>query len=595
MKRQQEDTGVGEMTKLHKLLAAGVAVFVLAGCGEADDEASGNEAAGTEPAEETDEDTGAEEADGDKSIEALSEAEGLELEALEVDEGFAEEIGLTVTSPEYGRFATGETVLFEGSIDHSEDLNGDKLWVRINYTEPGEKPFATEFTYYVPIEEDGTFSKEMTLHSGKGQYRIGVRAPSNKAGEDNQFYDVVTFFAHNVDEELSREVEYTTRGLEEELVVTEPGGYLEAEGTFTLAGEVPHAEDDHFVLVEVREFGNAFNSTDVVIPVDSGTFERELPLYFGEALHYVEVKVYDPEEDLYYDSANLFVKNGSDEQFVQMDEYRTGLQRGVTLTHPSPAQPLEYSDGEAYRIAGEIDPDAPYADEIELVYVTTKMGMDEATYIVPVEDYEFDDDIWLRFGEGEYEITISVPEEGHDRSWSMTYHHAMQLTQEVTGIEDKRSLLPSRGIQSDHPDIIALAEEVTEGLTDEREIAKAVYDWLTQNIAYDVAKLRDDTFEYDDSALKTLETLEGVCQDYAFLGVAMFRALGMEANYVSGYTNVRHAWLDVMVDGEWLEMDPTWGAGYVDGDEFTFAYNEDYFDPDEAMLAETHRRLDVMY
>ncbi|TMW70880.1 transglutaminase domain-containing protein [Alteribacter natronophilus] len=575
--------------------AAALTASVLAGCGADDEETAAGTPAENEADEAEEQADEGESGSGDDSIEALSEKQGIELEALELYDDYADEIGLTFTSPEYGRFATGETVVLEGRINEMEELHSDHLWIRMNYTEPGEKLFATDFTYYVPIEDDGTFSSELTLHSGKGQYRIGVLAPSNKPDEDNQYYDVASIYPYNMEEELSREVEYTRRGLEEELSITSPGGYLEAEGTFTLAGDVPNAEDGHFVMVQVREFGNAFNSNDMMIPVHDGQFERELPLYYGENLHFVEVKVFDPEEELYYDSANLFVKNESDEQFIQIEETREAHERGIALTHPSPSEPLEYTGDEAYRIAGEINPDIAHADEIELLYVTTKLGTEEATYLIDVEDYRFDDDIWLRFGEGEYEITLSVPEVGHDRSWSMTYYSAITLTQEVTGLEDKRSLLPSRSIQSDHPDIIAHAEKVTEGLDDDRDIAKAVYDWLAENIAYDIAKWRDDTFEYDDSALKTLETLEGVCQDYAFLAVAMFRSLGMEANYVSGYTNVRHAWVDVKVDGEWLEMDPTWGAGYVEGDEFTFQYNEDYFDPDEEMLAETHRRIDVMY
>ncbi len=69
----------------------------------------------------------------------------------------------------------------------------------------------------------------------------------------------------------------------------------------------------------------------------------------------------------------------------------------------------------------------------------------------------------------------------------------------------------------------------------------------------------------------------------------------MEAHYVNGDAGERHAWVEVKVDGEWLEMDPTWGAGYIIDGKFQFHYTEDYFDPDPAFLAETHTREGIMY
>jgi transglutaminase-like putative cysteine protease len=64
----------------------------------------------------------------------------------------------------------------------------------------------------------------------------------------------------------------------------------------------------------------------------------------------------------------------------------------------------------------------------------------------------------------------------------------------------------------------------------------------------------------------------GVCQDFAHLGIACLRSLGLSARYVSGYLETRpapgrpkltgvdgsHAWLSVFVPGAgWLDVDPT--------------------------------------
>jgi transglutaminase-like putative cysteine protease len=74
----------------------------------------------------------------------------------------------------------------------------------------------------------------------------------------------------------------------------------------------------------------------------------------------------------------------------------------------------------------------------------------------------------------------------------------------------------------------------------------------------------------------------GVCQDFAHLGIACLRAIGLPARYVSGYLETdpppgrpkltgvdgSHAWLSVFVpDAGWVDLDPTndqfAGARYV--------------------------------
>lgn len=69
-----------------------------------------------------------------------------------------------------------------------------------------------------------------------------------------------------------------------------------------------------------------------------------------------------------------------------------------------------------------------------------------------------------------------------------------------------------------------------------------------------------------------LATRAGVCQDFAHLAIACFRAVGLPARYVSGYietqpppgrpklagSDATHAWCSVMVPGGgWIDIDPT--------------------------------------
>jgi len=84
----------------------------------------------------------------------------------------------------------------------------------------------------------------------------------------------------------------------------------------------------------------------------------------------------------------------------------------------------------------------------------------------------------------------------------------------------------------------------------------------------------------------------GVCQDFAHLGIACLRAIGLPARYVSGYletdpppgrkklkgADVSHAWLSVLLgEADWLEIDPT-NDQLVNDRYIVTAYGRDYSD-----------------
>jgi transglutaminase-like putative cysteine protease len=84
----------------------------------------------------------------------------------------------------------------------------------------------------------------------------------------------------------------------------------------------------------------------------------------------------------------------------------------------------------------------------------------------------------------------------------------------------------------------------------------------------------------------------GVCQDFAHLGIACLRSVGLPARYVSGYLETlpapgrpkltgvdgSHAWFSVLVPGAgWLDVDPTNGQ-FVNDRYVVTAYGRDYGD-----------------
>ena len=106
-------------------------------------------------------------------------------------------------------------------------------------------------------------------------------------------------------------------------------------------------------------------------------------------------------------------------------------------------------------------------------------------------------------------------------------------------------------------------------------------------------------FTYDPEATTVATPLErvladrrGVCQDFAHLGIACLRSMGLSARYVSGYLLTRpppgksklkgsdasHAWLSAFVPGTgWIDFDPT-NDRIPSLEHITTAWGRDYDD-----------------
>jgi transglutaminase-like putative cysteine protease len=106
-------------------------------------------------------------------------------------------------------------------------------------------------------------------------------------------------------------------------------------------------------------------------------------------------------------------------------------------------------------------------------------------------------------------------------------------------------------------------------------------------------------FKFDTRATTVATPLEevwekrrGVCQDFAHLGIAMLRSIGVPARYVSGYLRTRppagkprlvgadasHAWFAIYSPGTgWVDFDPTNNVQPA-GEHITVAYGRDFGD-----------------
>ena len=205
---------------------------------------------------------------------------------------------------------------------------------------------------------------------------------------------------------------------------------------------------------------------------------------------------------------------------------------------------------------------------------------------------QFSKKLYFPNGAGQYTVYV------YEKDPNSEYYRQV-VTFTVTNTDETPNmayLTPSDQIQSDDPEIISLANAITMGLTTDLEKSKAIYDWVTSNIAYDYAAFMGTAPYGDQTALGALSDGEVVCQGYSALTAALHRALGIPAQFVFGVGSgngsmdtPNHAWNKVLIDGTWIIMDTTWGAGYInENGEFVQSPTEYYFNTSVEDFNETH-------
>ena len=114
------------------------------------------------------------------------------------------------------------------------------------------------------------------------------------------------------------------------------------------------------------------------------------------------------------------------------------------------------------------------------------------------------------------------------------------------------------------PDFWKLALDITSGITDVFAAAESIARYIFGNWAY-----APNTTTAATRVREVLASKQGVCQDFAHLMIALCRAKGIPARYVSGYlyngtdsrlrgAQASHAWCEVFIPGRgWYGLDPT--------------------------------------
>lgn len=114
------------------------------------------------------------------------------------------------------------------------------------------------------------------------------------------------------------------------------------------------------------------------------------------------------------------------------------------------------------------------------------------------------------------------------------------------------------------------ANAIVKGASTKLEKAYKIYLWICDNIQY-------DTNYRIHTADECFDKRKGVCQAYSELYYRLCEAVGVKCFLVTGsskdtFGNVRrsdHSWICAEIEGGRILIDPTWGAGALNGNVFT--------------------------
>lgn len=145
-------------------------------------------------------------------------------------------------------------------------------------------------------------------------------------------------------------------------------------------------------------------------------------------------------------------------------------------------------------------------------------------------------------------------------------------TNSVINEENEIFTEPSEYIESDDPELISKAKQVTENATTDYKKAEAIFEYVNINMSYD-----ESSAYANKGALSALKNMKGVCEEFTTLFVAMCRAVDIPSRAIEGYQIedvvsgdavsgdvvvgqklLNHVWAEIYLDEfGWVPVEPT--------------------------------------
>lgn len=170
--------------------------------------------------------------------------------------------------------------------------------------------------------------------------------------------------------------------------------------------------------------------------------------------------------------------------------------------------------------------------------------------------------------------------------------------QSWSAVDEKINSYPSTRFDS----VEALANMIRNDFSTDMERVRAIYSWITNNVAYsyeargsmsityysEQERLQKIKAHQERLASITLRSKKAVCHGYSMLFKQLCDELGIHSEIVRGFGKSfvsdiasefesNHAWNKVTIDDRDYLVDTTWGAGYMRGNRFHREVTDVYF------------------
>jgi len=211
-------------------------------------------------------------------------------------------------------------------------------------------------------------------------------------------------------------------------------------------------------------------------------------------------------------------------------------------------------------------------------------------------NYDIPDRKWVTFplsdGNGTYKVTVVENTTGTKYAVVLSQSFDVTLKDEFAPF-----VRPNQYVDyATAVNTVAVAQELTKGVTDPLVKVEKVYNYVVNNLTYDTEKAKTVKSSYLPVLDEVLAAKKGICFDYASLMAGMLRSQGVPCKLVIGYAGTAyHAWINVWTeengwvnsaiyfDGkQWQRMDPTFASSsngsssvmqYIgDGNNYTVKY-----------------------
>ena len=197
-----------------------------------------------------------------------------------------------------------------------------------------------------------------------------------------------------------------------------------------------------------------------------------------------------------------------------------------------------------------------------ITYGTVEMTIDGETYDATIKSDGYAK-IKTSVALGKYNVKVKFLGNNEYLPTTTSKSITVKLSKFGNGINEKNAvshisayLKSSSHCQVGNAKIKELVKSLTSGLTDNVDKAKAIFNYVRDNLEYG--------FYYNTlhGAVGTLTHKKGNCVDHSHLLVAMFRTAGFKARYIHGRCTFSdgpcgHVWTQVLVDKTWICADAT--------------------------------------